>query len=49
LHHISYQPRHITDPFWNDWDPNNPPTEYIELADDKQTLERPDQWIIPDK
>jgi hypothetical protein len=41
--------RHITDGLWNDWDPNYPPTEYIELADEKQTIERPDQWIKPDQ
>lgn len=42
--------RHITDGQWKDWDPNNPPTQYIELAgDESQHLERPDQWIMPDK
>jgi len=42
-------PRHFTEGHWNDWDPNHPPTEYIELADAKQTFERPDQWIKPDE
>jgi len=40
---------HLTDGQWNDWDPQNPPLEYIELADSKQTYEKPDQWIRPDK
>ena len=37
---------HITEGCWIDWDPNNPPNEYVELAG---TAERPDQWIKPDK
>jgi DNA ligase-4 len=42
--------RHITDGEWKDWDPHNPPTQYIELAGgESQHLERPDQWIMPDK
>jgi len=41
--------RHLTDGRWRDWDLNKPPTEYIELADPKQTMERPDQWIRPDE
>jgi len=41
--------RHITDGKWHDWDPNQPPIEFIELADPKQTVERPDQWIKPDE
>jgi len=41
--------RHLTDGQWNDWDPQNPPLDYIELADKAQTVERPDQWIKPDK
>jgi len=39
----------MTDGSWHDWDPNKPPTEYMELADPKQTVERPDQWIKPDE
>jgi DNA ligase-4 len=46
---LSDTSRHITDGHWNDWDPNNPPMEYIELADANQTFERPDQWIKPDE
>lgn len=50
VYSIMLTSRHLTDGYWNDWDSNNPPTEYIELAGkDKQTCERPDQWIVPDK
>jgi len=41
--------RHVTEGCWNDWDPNSPPTEFMELAGPKQNFERPDQWIRPDK
>jgi DNA ligase 4 len=40
---------HLTEGQWTDWDPHNPPTEYMELAGSKQQAERPDQWITPDK
>jgi hypothetical protein len=46
---VSYRSRHITDGKWIDWDSNNPPTGFIELADSKQTFERPDQWIKPNE
>ncbi|KAK4186842.1 hypothetical protein QBC35DRAFT_515923 [Podospora australis] len=39
--------RHHTEGKWHDWDPLNPPTDYIELAGGKQQYERPDVWIRP--
>lgn len=39
--------RHMTENKWQDWDKNNPPTEYIHLAGGNQQHERPDQWIRP--
>lgn len=40
--------RHHTDGKWKPWDPNKPPTEYIELAGGDAQYERPDMWIKPD-
>ena len=49
MHHLTLL-RHITDGQWKDWDPSNPPTQHVELAGgESQNLERPDQWIMPDK
>jgi len=41
--------RHMTDGKWNDWDKNNPPTEWIELGGWEYGLqhEMPDVWIKP--
>jgi DNA ligase-4 len=41
--------RHMTDNKWNDWDKNNPPTEWIELGGWEYGLqyEMPDVWIKP--
>lgn len=40
--------RHRTEGKWIDWDPKNPPTEYIELGGgETRQLERPDVWIRP--
>lgn len=41
--------RHMTDNKWNDWDKNNPPTEWIELGGWEHGLqyEMPDVWIKP--
>lgn len=40
--------RHHTEGKWHDWDPNNPPSEYIELGGgDRLQYERPDVWIRP--
>ncbi|KAK5149355.1 DNA ligase (ATP), partial [Oleoguttula sp. CCFEE 6159] len=41
--------RHHTDSKWNDWDPKNPPTEFIELGGGDRQYERPDVWIRPDE
>lgn len=41
--------RHHTEGKWIDWDPKNPPTEYIELGGGTQfQRERPDVWIKPE-
>ena len=41
--------RHMTDGKWNDWDKNNPPTDWIELGGWESNLqyEMPDVWIKP--
>lgn len=40
--------RHRTEGKWIDWDPKNPPTEYIELGGgEARQFERPDVWIRP--
>ncbi|KAL7818029.1 ATP dependent DNA ligase domain-containing protein [Trichoderma aethiopicum] len=40
--------RHRTDGKWMEWDPKNPPSEYIELGGgDAKQYERPDMWIRP--
>ncbi|KAI9711850.1 MAG: DNA ligase (ATP) [Bogoriella megaspora] len=41
--------RHYTDGKWKDWDPQRPPTEYVELAGGERQYERPDVWIRPDE
>ncbi|PNY27516.1 DNA ligase [Tolypocladium capitatum] len=42
------QIRHHTEGKWMDWDPKNPPSEYIELGGgESKQLERPDVWIRP--
>ena len=41
--------RHRTDGKWKEWDPKNPPTEYVELGGGEQQFERPDVWIKPDE
>lgn len=40
--------KHHTDGKWRDWDPKNPPTDYIELAGGDLQSERPDVWIRPE-
>lgn len=40
--------RHRTEGKWIEWDPKNPPTEYIELGGgESKQYERPDMWIRP--
>jgi len=39
--------RHKTDGKWKIWDPNDPPTQYVELAGGALQYERPDEWILP--
>lgn len=39
--------KHKTDGYWNDWDRNNPPDEYITLGGGARQFERPDVWIKP--
>lgn len=39
--------RHHTDGKWIDWDPKQPPTEFIELGGGDLQYERPDVWIKP--
>ncbi|UNI16471.1 DNA ligase (ATP) [Purpureocillium takamizusanense] len=40
--------RHHTEGKWIEWDPKNPPSEYIELGGgEAKQLERPDVWIRP--
>ena len=39
--------KHKLESFWNDWDRNNPPDEYITLGGGARQLERPDVWIKP--
>lgn len=39
--------KHLTEGKWHDYDPKNPPTDYIELAGAGLQRERPDQWIRP--
>ena len=40
--------RHRTDGKWMEWDPKNPPSEYIELGGgESKQYERPDVWIRP--
>ncbi|PTB81666.1 DNA ligase [Trichoderma longibrachiatum ATCC 18648] len=40
--------RHRTDGKWMEWDPKNPPSEYIELGGgEAKQYERPDMWIRP--
>lgn len=41
--------RHRTEGKWKLWDPNRPPTEYVELAGGQLQYERPDVWIRPDE
>ena len=43
------QIRHLTDGKWKDWNPQRPPTEFIELAGGERQHERPDVWIRPDE
>lgn len=39
--------RHRTDGKWIDWDPKNPPRQFIELGGGERQYERPDVWIKP--
>ncbi|XP_044717776.1 ATP dependent DNA ligase domain-containing protein [Hirsutella rhossiliensis] len=40
--------RHRTEGKWMEWDPKNPPSEYIELGGgEAKQYERPDVWIRP--
>ncbi|KAH6603551.1 dna ligase 4 [Trichoderma cornu-damae] len=40
--------RHRTDGKWMEWDPKNPPSEYVELGGgEAKQFERPDMWIRP--
>ncbi|KAL2258778.1 hypothetical protein VTK26DRAFT_7770 [Humicola hyalothermophila] len=40
--------RHHTEGKWHDWDPANPPSEFIELGGgERLQYERPDVWIRP--
>lgn len=40
--------RHRTEGKWIDWDPKQPPTEYVELGGgEARQYERPDVWIRP--
>ncbi len=39
--------RHHTEGKWIDYDPNQPPTEFIELGGGNLQYERPDVWIKP--
>ncbi|KND89026.1 DNA ligase 4 [Tolypocladium ophioglossoides CBS 100239] len=42
------QIRHHTEGKWIEWDPKNPPSEYIELGGgESKQLEQPDVWIRP--
>jgi DNA ligase-4 len=34
---------------WRDWNPQKPPTQYIELGGTNGTSEKPDVWIRPDE
>lgn len=43
------QIRHLTDGKWRDWNPQRPPTEFIELGGGDRQNERPDVWIRPDE
>ena len=43
------QIRHLTDGKWKDWNPQKPPTEFIELGGGDRQYERPDVWIRPDE
>jgi DNA ligase 4 len=40
--------RHRTEGKWNDYDPKNPPTEYLELSGGDLQYEKPDVWIKPE-
>ncbi len=40
---------HKTEHDWIEWDKDNPPKQYIELAGGDQQFERPDVWIRPDR
>lgn len=40
--------RHHTEGKWMEWDPKNPPTEFVELGGgEARQYERPDMWIRP--
>ena len=39
--------RHYTDGKWMEWDPRNPPIDFIELGGAHLQRERPDMWIKP--
>ena len=40
--------KHHTEGKWHDWDAKDPPSRYIELANDERVqFERPDVWIKP--
>ena len=43
------QIRHLTDGKWKDWNPQKPPTDFIELGGGVRQYERPDVWIRPDE
>ncbi len=39
--------RHHTEGKWIDWDPKNPPTQFVKLGGGPLQYERPDVWIKP--
>jgi DNA ligase-4 len=39
--------RHHTHGKWIEWDPKNPPTQFVELAGGPLQFEKPDVWIKP--
>ena len=39
--------RHHTDGKWIEWDPKNPPTQFVKLGGGLLQYERPDVWIKP--
>ena len=39
--------KHTTEGKWMEWEPKNPPTEFIELGGGDLQYERPDVWIKP--